>query len=137
MVSQYEHAYPVVREFFDGRGWKTAGAEGEGLVWVVRTQESINNRNDDERRKIKGIENGVLDPSVLAQPSEYADEYVIADRLEFREGALIFSLGTSQHNVSVKVYAAGYWREFHLVGDAREVARRTATMLKDDDDAEV
>lgn len=136
MVSQYAHPHPAVKRFFEGNGWKTdaPSGKGEGLLWVVRTQEAIDGYRNEELRVLREYEAGALDSSKASLPSDYADEYVLADRVELRDGTLIFELGTPQHNVAVKVYAPGYWREFHLLGDAEEMARHTATMLRDDDE---
>lgn len=134
MTSQYAHPVPAVRDFFDGAGWKTACENpSEGLLWVVRTQETIDRRNNEERQIAYELMEGVRRPDLMVPPT-LADEYVLADRVELHEGHLKFSLGTPQHNVAVKVYAPGYWREFHLLGDAKEMASRTATMLKEDED---
>lgn len=134
-MSEYANAYPAVRDFFDGAGWKSDSSNpGEGLLWVVRTQESIDRRNNEERQIAYELMEGTRNPSTVIPPT-LADEYVVADRLELREGHLVFSLGSSQHNVAVKVYAPGYWREFHLLSEPKEIARRTATMLREDDDA--
>lgn len=134
-MSEYAHAYPAVKGHYDGNGWRTDVPAGnsEGLLWVVRTQETIDRRNHDEAVLLDSLTRGAAS-SEAVNPPVLADEYVLADRVELREGHLIFELGTPGHNVAVKVYAPGYWREFHLLGDAREMASRTATMLKEDED---
>lgn len=135
-MSEYAHAYPAVKGHYDGNGWRTDVPAGnsEGLLWVVRTQETIDQRNNEERQIAHEIMEGIREPDDPVITPTHGDEYVLADRVELREGHLIFELGTPQHNVAVKVYAPGYWREFHLLGDAKEMASRTATMLKEDED---
>lgn len=133
-MSEYAHAYPAVRPH--GDGWRTdveMRGESEGLLWVVRTQEGEERAQDEERLRDKLSDLGLPLPSM----SQSADEYILADRVELKpNGSLIFELGTPQHIVSVKAYAHGQWREFHLLSDPHEIAGRTATMLKENEDAE-
>ena len=134
-MSEYAHPYPVVRDFFEGNGWKTVCDQaGEGLVWVVRTEETIRNYHEEEAVLVRALDEGLFRDNTVLSDHRYADEYVIADRAEVKpNGTLVFSLGGSQANVSVKAYASGYWKEFHLAADAEEIAKRTATMLREDD----
>ena len=134
-MSEYSHPYPAVRRHGD-YGWKTDCPEvSEGLVWVVRTQEVIDQRNKEEAQILRDYEE--TGSSRLQMTPTYEDEYVVADRVEHGpNGELTFCLGTPQHNVAVKVYAHGYWREYHLLADPHEIASRTATMLKEEDNGE-
>ena len=129
MVSQYAHPHPAVRDFFDGRGWKTlCESPGEGLVWVVRTQESIDKFHQEERVLLRAYDEGLVGDE-LQVSARYADEFVIADRVELKDnGTLVFSLGSPQNNIAVKAYGHGYWREFHLSSDPIQIAYNTATM---------
>ena len=133
MISQYEHAYAAVKPH--GEGWRTDAelrGQSEGLLWVVRTQEGIERRHEEERVIERGLDQGI--PSSQLPSVSSADEYVLADRVELRSnGSLVFELGTPQHIVSVKGYAHGQWRDFHLLSDPHEIAGRTATFLKEDE----
>lgn len=136
-MSEYAHPHPVVRDFFEGNGWKTVcDSPGEGLLWVVRTQEVIDNYHREEAVLLRALDEGLFRDNTSLS-AHYADEYVVADRVEVKEnGTLVFSLGSQQANVSVKAYAHGYWKEFHLMVDPKQIASHTATMLREDEPSE-
>lgn len=132
MISQYEHAYAAVKPHGDN-GWRTDAelrGQSEGLMWVVRTREGAERLNRDDSVYARMSESGVY----LTPHEQSAEEYVLADRVDIKpNGSLVFELGTPMHIVSVKAYAHGQWIGFHLLSDPHEIARRTATFLKDDE----
>ena len=117
-ISQYAHPIPSVRPWNDGAGWRVDSVPGEGLLWLVEMF------RPDPR---EGTE----------------DVYVVADTVEVNNHRLEFSLRARPDElgnhipptISVRVFAPGTWREYHLITDAKVIAEHTAEMFKEDEDA--